>query len=1022
MAKRIFISVVNREFADLRARLRDVLTRAGFDVVVQPDFPHTVEDTIRKLDGLIAPCDLLVHIVGRQSGTTADKPSVKDFFAHTDRSAFLENQPKARKLLGDFSGLSYADWESWLALNRDIDVLVYAVEGHDAADFPGRDQLDCLYLARCHADTLPEEPERCGQIVADVCNHFGVLPTEPEQKIAPPKFLQHSAEHFFDRDGELGLLDEAWSGDGRVNVLSIIAWGGVGKTALLAEWIQNRFVNKGWEDAEGNPQPLRYFDWSFYDAGAPAGEDPESDAADGEKPPVRTGNVGEFFEVALSFFGDRDPNRPGKGARLARHVRKHRSLLILDGLEPLQHPFNHPQAGRLLDPDLADLLGALALQNSGLCIVTSRQSLTDLSGLRGTATPEHELEELPTDAAVRLLRKLQITGSDAELKRACEELGGHALSLTLLGRFLFDAHGGDILRRDTVDLPIADIRTRPDRRRTASKVLEAYEQWLGSTDGRREDLAVLRLMGLFDRPARPDCLKALRREPSIPGLTDGLVGLGDAEWNILLRRLQKAGLIALRNSRPARPKNSPPSAMCVDAHPLIREYFAKQLRNRRPEGFRCAHRRLYEHLTETTEYRPDTLEGLQPLYEAVAHGSKAGMVQEAYEDIYTDRILRGMSRNGYYSTNRLGAIGADLGAVACFFEEPWESLSPELSKSQQAWLLNAASFRLRALGRLSEAMAPMKKSLKTLVKWTNWKQAAGILSDLSHLELTLGKLGAAVRDAKQSVSYAFRGGDQAEIRDEKASHARALHQAGQLAKALSLFEEAEAIQADLHPQYPQLDSVEGFHYWDLLLSDAERATWRRIQRMELRGQKSENRQGLSDLADDCRKVEQRARGALQRATQNGGSLLTLALVHLAVGRAGLYRHILRHPTAAHSARNMSFLAPVAEEITAAVNALRESGHMTHIPAGLLIRALLRPLMGNKADSRSDLEEAQRIAERGPMRLHLADIHLTRARLFRDREELQKAAALIEETGYHRRDEELQDAREALGGSEAGGDQ
>ena len=50
-----------------------------------------------------------------------------------------------------------------------------------------------------------------------------------------------------------------------------------------------------------------------------------------------------------------------------------------------------------------------------------------------------------------------------------------------------------------------------------------------------------------------------------------------------------------------------------------------------------------------------------------------------------------------------------------------------------------------------------------------------------------------------------------------------------------------------------------------------------------------------------------------------------------------------------------------------------------------------------------------------MPLLLADIHLTRARLFRDRASLEQAAALLKHLqtkGYHRRDEELADAREA----------
>jgi hypothetical protein len=68
------------------------------------------------------------------------------------------------------------------------------------------------------------------------------------------------------------------------------------------------------------------------------------------------------------------------------------------------------------------------------------------------------------------------------------------------------------------------------------------------------------------------------------------------------------------------------------------------------------------------------------------------------------------------------------------------------------------------------------------------------------------------------------------------------------------------------------------------------------------------------------------------------------------------------------------------------------------------------------------DEAWEIAERGPMRLFLADIHLHRARLF-FREatyqwesptvDLAAARKLIEECGYGRRNEELEDAEAGL---------
>lgn len=47
-----------------------------------------------------------------------------------------------------------------------------------------------------------------------------------------------------------------------------------------------------------------------------------------------------------------------------------------------------------------------------------------------------------------------------------------------------------------------------------------------------------------------------------------------------------------------------------------------------------------------------------------------------------------------------------------------------------------------------------------------------------------------------------------------------------------------------------------------------------------------------------------------------------------------------------------------------------------------------------------------------MPLYLADVHLHRARLFRDKEELTKAKALIEQHAYGRRCEELADAEAA----------
>jgi hypothetical protein len=98
-----------------------------------------------------------------------------------------------------------------------------------------------------------------------------------------------------------------------------------------------------------------------------------------------------------------------------------------------------------------------------------------------------------------------------------------------------------------------------------------------------------------------------------------------------------------------------------------------------------------------------------------------------------------------------------------------------------------------------------------------------------------------------------------------------------------------------------------------------------------------------------------------------------------------------------------------------VDSLRASSEQIWITAGLLTRAWLRFVEDDMDGARADLDEAWQIAERGAMKLYLADIHLHRARLFRDRAALVQARQLIEQCGYWRRKEELEDAERALGG-------
>src|SRR5207248_2906355 len=120
--------------------------------------------------------------------------------------------------------------------------------------------------------------------------------------------------------------------------------------------------------------------------------------------------------------------------------------------------------------------------------------------------------------------------------------------------------------------------------------------------------------------ASGDCLTALRAKPVIGGLTDQIVKLDDAEWQRAIARLRDARLLG---------PEDPTTPDALDAHPLIREWFGERLRQANETAWKAAHGRLYEHLRDATnEGKTPSLEDLAPLYQAIAHGCRAGRYQD----------------------------------------------------------------------------------------------------------------------------------------------------------------------------------------------------------------------------------------------------------------------------------------------------------------------------------------------------------------------------------------------------------
>ena len=387
--------------------------------------------------------------------------------------------------------------------------------------------------------------------------------------------LPSTSADLFGREKELARLDAAWD-EPQTNVVSLVAWGGVGKTALVNVWL-NRMSADSFRGAE------RVYGWSFYSQGAAEGRQASADL---------------FIATALREFGDPDPDAGSpwdKGERLAQLVTKQRTLLVLDGLEPLQYPPGESgQEGRLKDPGLQSLLRGLARHNPGLCIISTRLAVDDLKEFEGASMQSIDLEDLSPEAGAQLLETLGVDGTPDDLRDAVSEFEGHALALTLLGRYLATVYGGDVRQRDKIAALAGEQRQGAHARR----VMESYEGWF---EGKPE-LDVLYIMGLFDRPVDPGALEALLAEPAIRGLTSRVRKLSHEDRQYALANLREARLLA---------EPEPHAPGTLDAHPLVREHFGERLKEGNPAVWREAHGRLYEQYKAAAKELPDTVEEME---------------------------------------------------------------------------------------------------------------------------------------------------------------------------------------------------------------------------------------------------------------------------------------------------------------------------------------------------------------------------------------------------------------------------
>jgi hypothetical protein len=182
---------------------------------------------------------------------------------------------------------------------------------------------------------------------------------------------------------------------------------------------------------------------------------------------------------------------------------------------------------------------------------------------------------------------------------------------------------------------------------------------------------------------------------------------------MVIARLRRARLLAREDSH---------NPGHLDTHPLVREYFAEQLRSQRTEAWKECNRRLFNYYRALAPQLPESFREMEPLFLAVIYGCNADLYREALHGVYIPRIQRG---NALFAANVLGARGALLSLLTHFFERGrWNSPvemgagEQSLTAEDQLFILLQAGLYLTATRGLRAGGANLLRARGTLVSFS----------------------------------------------------------------------------------------------------------------------------------------------------------------------------------------------------------------------------------------------------------------------------------------------------------------
>jgi len=729
---RIFISSTRDDLVKYREKVRDALAKAGHVPVGMEDFPASDRRPLAQCRADVASCAVYVGIFAWRLGfvPTEENLEGKSITELELRHAQSRGMPCLIFLLKE-GVLWLPEHIDYGAKPRPIDRLRDMLRAEFTIDFfTSPDDLATRVLVAV-GKTVQEDQPRSTTLDRPEprATPPRVVPPPPKLYAVPPYTLTNT---FVGRRAELSELN-AWAVSPDP-VLVVEAIGGMGKSALTWEWVQ--------EAAASHLSGLagRMW-WSFYERGT---------------------SMKTFLRHALAYVTGQDPEALDKldtfdcGQQLLAELRRKPYLLVLDGFERVLTAYHLLDKAQVRDdrvpadkrectnPRDGDVLRQLVHCGPSKVLVSTRlmpKVLEDRSTHFPIPGVRHlELEGLAREDALGMVRHTGVRGDSSDILRFNDQFGRHPLVLRIVCGMVndyrskpgdFDAWHADPYAGGGLklsELPLVQRYTH---------ILEHAFRGLGE-----KQRQLLSRIAVLSDSAHYDMIVVLN--PFLPPQSEEVPESehheGIANFHVALGDLEERGLLQWD-----RPTN------IYDLHPVVRAYAFEQLEERdRAKTYNS----IRDHFASMP---PEDIEGATELVhvknsiEIMRALIGAGKFEEAFAFYQGDLAV--------VLEFSIGFFHGIIELLTSLLRRDRTVISPLTNAariSATGWLCNA----LADLDRFEDAILLLRETLPLTLELENWSALVAELRALAICLWGMNRLAAAVQLSKLAYELSTATGEE----------------------------------------------------------------------------------------------------------------------------------------------------------------------------------------------------------------------------------------------------------------------